>query len=141
MRPTEAWVVAGSLLPVMRRTRPPSTPARLSALALAGLLLVGCANSGVPEGWDDQPDETGRGLAERNFIDACIEANDDLSESRASSLCECVLDEVQHEERDATYKDFTTLNNHLKKNSDEVTESGLRDLFPWFTDAVDACNT
>ena len=138
MRPTEAWVVAGSLLPVMRRTRPPSTPARLSALALAGLLLVGCANSGVPEGWDDQPDETGRGLAERNFIDACIEANDDLSESRASSLCECVLDEVQGS---ASYDDYERLNDHFKDKGDEVTESGLRDLFPWFTDAVDACNT
>ena len=138
MRPTEAWVVAGSLLPVMRRTRPPSTPARLSALALAGLLLVGCANSGVPEGWDDQPDETGRGLAERNFIDACIEANDDLSESRASSLCECVLDEVQGS---ASYDDYERLNDHFKDKGDEATESGLRDLFAWFTDAVDACNT
>ena len=138
MRPTEAWVVAGSLLPVMRRTRPPSTPARLSALALAGLLLVGCANSGVPEGWDDQPDETGRGLAERNFIDACIEANDDLSESRASSLCECVLDEVQGS---ASYDDYERLNDHFKDKGDEATESGLRDLFAWFTDAVAACNT
>ena len=138
MRPTEAWVVAGSLLPVMRRTRPPSTPARLSALALAGLLLVGCANSGVPEGWDEQPDEIGRGLAERNFIDACIEANDDLSESRASSLCECVLDEVQGS---ASYDDYERLNDHFKDKGDEATESGLRDLFAWFTDAVAACNT
>ena len=138
MRPTEAWVVAGSLLPVMRRTRPPSTPARLSALALAGLLLVGCANSGVPEGWDEQPDGIGRGLAERNFIDACIEANDDLSESRASSLCECVLDEVQGS---ASYDDYERLNDHFKDKGDEATESGLRDLFAWFTDAVDACNT
>ena len=138
MRPTEAWVVAGSLLPVMRRTRPPSTPARLSALALAGLLLVGCANSGVPEGWDDQPDDIGRGLAERNFIDACIEANDDLSESRASSLCECVLDEVQGS---ASYDDYERLNDHFKDKGDEATESGLRDLFAWFTDAGDACNT
>ena len=138
MRPTEAWVVAGSLLPVMRRTRPPSTPARLSALALAGLLLVGCANSGVPEGWDEQPDEIGRGLAERNFIDACIEANVDLSESRASSLCECVLDEVQGS---ASYDDYERLNDHFKDKGDEATESGLRDLFAWFTDAVDACNT
>lgn len=138
MRPTVAWVVAGSLLPVMRRTRPPSTPARLSALALAGLLLVGCANSGVPEGWDDQPDEIGRGLAERNFIDACMEANDDLSESRASSLCECVLDEVQGS---ASYDDYERLDDHFKDKGDEATESGLRDLFAWFTDAVDACNT
>ncbi|MDG2907103.1 MAG: hypothetical protein P6D49_02270 [Acidimicrobiales bacterium] len=123
---------------MMRRTRPPSTPARLSALALAGLLLVGCANSGVPEGWDDQPDEIGRGLAERNFIDACMEANDDLSESRASSLCECVLDEVQGS---ASYDDYERLDDHFKDKGDEATESGLRDLFAWFTDAVDACNT
>jgi hypothetical protein len=140
MRPTEAWVVAGSLLPVIRRTRTPSTPSRLSALALAlaGLLLVGCASSGVPEGWDEQADETGRGLAERNFVDACIESNGDLSEFRAAPMCECVLAEVQGS---ASYKDVTTLNDHLKKYSDAVTESGLRDLFPWFTDAVDACDT
>ena len=139
MRPTEARVVAGSLLPVIRRTRTLSTPSRLSALAVAGMLLVGCASSGTPVGWDDQADETGRGLAERNFVDACIESNGDLSESRATLMCECVLAEVQGS--GATYKDFTTLNNHLKKNSDKVTESGLADMFPWFTDAVAACNT
>ena len=138
MRPTEAWVVAGSLLPVMRRTRPPSTPARLSALALAGLLLGGCANSGVPEGWDDQPDETGRGLVERTFVDACIESNVALSESRATTMCECVLAEVQGS---ATWDDYKRRNDHFKDKGDAVTESGLADLFPWFTDAVAACNT
>ena len=111
---------------------------RLLPVALAALLLVGCASSGVPEGWDEQVDETGRGLAERNFIDACIEANDDLSESRATSLCECILAEVQGS---ATYADFEQLSKNVKDNSDDLTESGLRDMFPWFTDAVDACAT
>ena len=138
MRPTEAWVVAGSLLPVIRRTRTPSTPSRLSALAVAGMLLVGCASSGNPVGWDDQADENGRGLAERNFVDACIEANGDLSWSRATPMCECVLAEVQGS---ATWDDYKRLNDHFKDKGDEVTESGLRDLFAWFTDAVDACNT
>ena len=32
------------------------------------------------------------------------------------------------------------LNDHLKDKGDEITESGLRDLFPWFVDAVDACS-
>ena len=137
MRPTEAWVVAGSLLPVIRRTRTSSTPSRLSALAVAGMLLVGCASSGTPVGWDDQADETGRGLAERNFVDACIESNGDLSESRATLMCECVLAEVQGS---ATWDDYKKLDKHLKENSDEVTESGLRYLFPWFVDAVEACN-
>ena len=103
------------------------------------MLLVGCANSGKPGGWNDQADETGRGLAERNFVDACVEANVDLSRSRATSMCECVLAEVQGS--GASYEDFTTLNDHLKGEGDKVTESGLRDLFPWFTDAVDACKT
>ncbi len=111
---------------------------RLLPVALAALLLVGCASSGVPEGWNEQVDETGRGLAERNFIDACIEANDDLSESRATSLCECILAEVQGS---ATWDDYKRLNDHFKDKGDEVTESGLADLFPWFTDAVAACNT
>ena len=111
---------------------------RLLPVALAALLLVGCASSGVPEGWDEQVDETGRGLAERNFIDACIEANDDLSESRATPVCECILAEVQES---VTYADFKQLNKNFKDNSDTVTESGLRDMFPWFTDAVDACAT
>ena len=138
MRPTEAWVVAGSLLPVIRRTRTPSTPSRLSALAVAGMLLVGCASSGNPVGWDDQADENGRGLAERNFVDACIEANGDLSWSRATPMCECVLAEVQGS---ATWDDYKRLNDHFKDKGDAVTESGLADLFPWFTDAVAACNT
>ena len=138
MRLTEAWVVAGSLLPVIRRTRTPSTPSCLSALVVAGLLLVGCANSGTPGGWDDQADETGRGLAERNFVDACIESNGDLSESRATLMCECVLAEVQGS---ATWDDYKRLNDHFKDNGDKVTESGLADLFPWFTNAVAACNT
>ena len=123
--------MTGSLTAVNRANR-------LLPVALAALLLVGCASSGVPEGWDEQVDETGRGLAERNFIDACIEANDDLSESRATSLCECILAEVQES---VTYADFEQLNKNFKDNSDTVTESGLRDMFPWFTDAVDACAT
>jgi hypothetical protein len=123
--------VTGSLTAVNRANR-------LLPVALAALLLVGCASSGVPEGWDEQKDETDRGLAERNFIDACIEANDDLSESRATSLCECILAEVQGS---ATYADFEQLSKNVKDNSDAVTESGLRDMFPWFTDAVDACAT
>ncbi len=123
--------MTGSLTAVNRANR-------LLPVALAALLLVGCASSGVPEGWDEQVDETGRGLAERNFIDACIEANDDLSESRATSLCECILAEVQGS---ATYADFEQLSKNVKDNSDAVTESGLRDMFPWFTDAVDACAT
>ena len=138
MRPTEAWVVAGSLLPVIRRTRTSSTPSRLSALAVAGMLLVGCASSGNPVGWDDQADENGRGLAVRNFVDACIESNGALSESRATTMCECVLAEVQGS---ATGDDYKRLNDHFKDKGDAVTESGLRDLFPWFTDAVAACNT
>ena len=138
MRPTEAWVVAGSLLPVIRRTRTPSTPSRLSALAVAGMLLVGCASSGTPVSWGDQADENGRGLAERNFLDACIESNGALSESRATTMCECVLAEVQGS---ATWDDYKKLEKNLRENSDKVTESGLADLFPWFTDAVAACNT
>ena len=138
MRPTEAWVVAGSLLPVIRRTRTLSTPSRLSALAVAGMLLVGCASSGNPVGWDDQADENGRGLAVRNFVDACIESNDALSESRATTMCECILAEVRGS---ATWDDYKRLNDHFKDKGDAVTESGLADLFPWFTDAVAACNT
>ena len=138
MRPTEAWVVAGSLLPVICRTRTSSTPSRLSALAVAGMLLGGRASSGNPVGWDDQADENGRGLAERNFVDACIESNGALSESRATTMCECVLAEVQGS---ATWDDYKRLNDHFKDKGDAVTESGLADLFPWFTDAVAACNT
>lgn len=138
MRLTEAWVAADSLLPVMRRSRTVSVPARLSALVVAVLLLAGCANAGTPKDWAEQADETGKGLAERNFIDACVAADDDLTVSRATSLCECVLAEVQGS---ASYADFEKLNDHFKNNSDAVTESGLADLFPWFTDAVASCAT
>ena len=110
----------------------------LAYLAAAVLLLAGCANAGTPKDWAEQADETGKGLAERNFIDACVAANDDLTVSRATSLCECVLAEVQGS---ASYADFEKLNDHFKNNSDAVTESGLADLFPWFTDAVASCAT
>jgi hypothetical protein len=53
-------------------------------------------------------------------------------------MCECVLAEVRGS---ATWDDYKKLEKNLKENSDKVTESGLVDLFPWFTDAVAACNT
>ena len=33
----------------------------LAALVVAGFMVVSCANDGVPESWDDQADDSGRG--------------------------------------------------------------------------------
>ena len=113
-------------------------PTSLPAVLLAALLLVGCGSSGAPNDWAEQADATGRGLPERNFVDACMAANDDLSEAKSRSLCECILGEVQSS---ATYEDYRRLEDHFRNNADQVTESGLADLFPWFTDAVATCDT
>ena len=114
------------------------SPRRLTGLVLAAVLLTaGCANSAEPNGWDEQADSTGRGLAERNFLEACIEANDDLPAAQGEAFCECVLVAVQEA---VTYGKFKELDDHIRKNGDEITASGLAEGYPWFGDAVGGCS-
>ena len=110
----------------------------LSGLVIMVLSLTGCGSSGVPQDWDQQADATGKGLAERNFLDACIDANDNLTRGKAQSICECVLAEVQES---VLYGEYTRLDSHLKKHGDEVTAEGIADSVPWFTEAVDTCDS
>ena len=122
--------MAGILCPVIRTRRLAAT-----LLALA-LVVAGCANSGVPESWDEQADESGKGLAERGFLGACVEANGDLAEVRARSYCACVLDKVQAA---VTYEEFRTFDDFIDKHRDEVSPAMLDENFGWFLEAVAAC--
>ena len=109
-----------------------------ATLLVAVLVVASCANDGVPESWDDQADDSGRGLAIRQFEDACMEANDDLPSARARSLCACVAGRV----RDAvTYEKFRELDGFITKHRDELTAAMLSENYGWFTSAVEACGT
>ena len=110
----------------------------LAALVVAGFMVVSCANDGVPESWDDQADDSGRGLVIRQFEDACIEANDDLPSARSQSLCACVVDRVQDA---VTYEKFRELDSFITKHRDELTSAMLSENYGWFTSAVEACRT
>jgi hypothetical protein len=103
---------------------------------LAVLLIAGCANDGIPESWDDQADESGTGLAIRQFQDACAEANDDLPSARARSLCVCVAGRVRSA---VTYEKFRELDDFITKHRDELTPAMLSENYDWFTSAVEDC--
>ena len=109
-----------------------------AALLVAGLVMVGCANDGVPESWEDQADDSGRGLVIRQFEDACMEANNDLPSARSRSVCNCVVDRIQD---DVTYEKFSELDRFITKHRDELTATMLSENYGWFTSAVEACET
>jgi len=115
----------------------------LAALVVAGFMVVSCANDGVPESWDDQADDSGRGLAIRQFEDACIEANDNLPSARSQSLCECVLKEIRSTwDSDVdSFEKFRELDNFVTKHGNELTSTMLSENYGWFTSAVEACPT
>ncbi|MBT3248271.1 MAG: hypothetical protein HN567_08275 [Actinobacteria bacterium] len=108
-----------------------SRTSRLVAILAAFMLLAGCANSSTPNGWDEQD-----ALAERNFVEACAEANPDLSSAQGEALCGCILQGIQDA---VTYEEFKALDNHIRENAGELTETGLADGFSWYTDAVVSC--
>ena len=122
--------MAGILCPVIR------TRCLAPALLALALVVAGCANSGVPESWDEQADESGKGLAERGFLGACVEANGDLAAARSRSYCACVLNKVQAA---VTYEEFRTFDDFIDKHRDEVSPAMLGENFGWFMEAVVAC--
>ncbi|MBC8195659.1 MAG: hypothetical protein ISR43_08960 [Acidimicrobiia bacterium] len=112
-------------------------PGRFLPAVLAVVLLASaCANSGEPEAWGDQADETGRGLAERNFLDSCVEANGDLSELKARSYCTCVLAKVKAA---VSFEEFTKFDDFIDTHRTDVTAEMLGENFGWFAEAVEAC--
>jgi hypothetical protein len=111
---------------------------RLLALVAVMFLVAGCVASGEPVSWEDQADESGEGLVEREFTAACMEANDDLSEAKSRTFCECVLDGVQAA---VTFEVFTELDDFIDKHRDDVTAAMLGEHFGWFVEATEACAT
>ena len=113
---------------------------RLAVPLLAVLLIAGCANDGIPESWDDQADDSGTGLAIRQFHDACAEANDDLTSKQSQDLCRCVLKEIRTNWSDAeSFEKFAELDGFITKHRDELNPAMLTENFGWFTSAVGAC--
>ncbi|MDP7551495.1 MAG: hypothetical protein QF896_09970 [Acidimicrobiales bacterium] len=108
----------------------------LPAVISIVLLASACANSGAPETWEDQPDETGQGLAERNFVASCVEANDDLPEAKAESYCTCVLVNVKAA---VSYEEFGEFDDFIDTHRADITAEMLSENFGWFTEAVEAC--
>ena len=111
---------------------------RLLTPVLAVFLLAGCMSSGEPVSWEDQADESGEGLVEREFTAACMEANDDLSVVKSRTFCACVLDGVQAV---VTFEVFTELDDFIDKHRDDVTAAMLGEHFGWFVEATEACAT
>jgi len=108
----------------------------LALLAVLALAAAACVSSGEPVSWEDQVDDSGKGLVEREFLAACLEANDDLGTVKAKAFCGCVLAEVQDA---VTFEEFKELDDFIDKHRDEVTSGMLTEHFGWFVEATEAC--
>lgn len=126
-------VAAGSLVAVVGRLRSRS----ILPLLLVALLATACVPSGEPVSWQGQADDSGKGLVEREFVAACLEANDDLSNIKAKAFCGCVLDEIQDA---VTFEEFKELDDFIDKHRDEVTSAMLEEHFGWLVEATDSCS-
>ncbi len=111
---------------------------RRSLLPFVLLVLVAaaCVPSGEPVSWQDQADTTGEGLVEREFVAACLEANDDLGSVKAKNFCACVLDGIQNE---VTFEKFQELDAFIDDQRDIVTRDMLVEYYGWFVEISDNC--
>ena len=107
-------------------------------LVVAPFVLVAAASvpSGEPVSWEDQADVTGEGLVEREFVAACLEANDDLGSVKAKAFCACVLDGIQAE---VTFEKFQELDAFIDDQRDVVTRDMLVEHYGWFVEISDDC--
>ncbi len=121
---------AGSLRVVNRLFR------SLLPVALLVLVAAACVPSGEPVSWEDQADVTGEGLVEREFVAACLEANDDLGSVKAKAFCACVLDGIQAE---VTFEKFQELDAFIDDQRDVVTRDMLVEHYGWFVEISDDC--
>ena len=100
------------------------------------LVASACVPSGEPVSWEDQTDASGDGLVEREFVDACLEANDDLGSVKAKAFCGCVLDGIQSE---VTFEKFLELDAFIDDQRETVTWAMLVEHYGWFVDISDDC--
>ena len=100
------------------------------------LVATACVASGEPVSWEDQADASGEGLAEREFVAACLEANDDLGAVKARAFCGCVLDGIQSE---VTFEKFRELDAFIDDQRDAVTRQMLVEHYGWFVEISDDC--
>ena len=109
---------------------------RLLPLVAVVLVATACVASGEPVSWEDQADASGDGLVEREFVAACVEANDDLGSVKAKAFCGCVLDGIQSE---VTFEKFRELDDFIDDQRDTVTRDMLVEHYGWFVDISDDC--
>ena len=100
------------------------------------LVAAACVPSGEPVSWEDQADVTGEGLVEREFVAACLEANDDLGSVEAKRFCACVLDGIQAK---VTFEKFQELDAFIDDQRDIVTRDMLVEYYGWFVEISDDC--
>ena len=108
----------------------------LLTVALFVLVAAACVPSGEPVSWEDQADVTGEGLVEREFVAACLEANDDLGSVKAKNFCACVLDGIQAK---VTFEKFQELDAFIDDQRDIVTRGMLVEHYGWFVEISDDC--
>ena len=108
----------------------------LLPVALFVLVAAACVPSGEPVSWEDQADATGEGLVEREFVAACLEANDDLGSVKAKNFCACVLDGIQGK---VTFEKFQELDSFIDDQRDIVTRGMLVEHYGWFVEISDDC--
>lgn len=124
---------AGSLNAVKSPSRYLNWPLLLVAVFL---LATACVPSGEPDSWGAQPDVDGVGLVEREFVDACLEANDGLGSVKAKKFCGCVLDGIQSA---VTWEKFRELDAFIKDQRDTVNRDMLDEHYEWFVTISDDC--
>jgi len=108
----------------------------LLPVVLLVLVASACVPSGEPVSWEDQADETGEGLVEREFVAACLEANDDLGSVKAKRFCACVLNGIQAK---VTFEKFRELDSFIDDQRDTVTRGMLVEHYGWFVEISDDC--
>lgn len=111
----------------MRGTRVPRSALAVGIITL-GLLVSGCASSSDPGSWDEaeaQVDAAGTFPIERNFNEACREANTGeggFDATAARSYCRCAFMALHD---NLEFDEFDALDNGLRTNPDP---SLLKDL-------------
>lgn len=111
----------------MRGTRVPRAALAVGLIAL-GLLVSGCGSSSDPHSWEEaeeEIDDQGTFPIERNFNEACREANtgeEGFDAAAARSYCRCAFTELRES---LGFEEFDALDDGLRTNPDPDALEGI----------------
>jgi hypothetical protein len=111
----------------MRGTRAPRSALAVGFIAL-GLLVSGCGSSSDPGSWleaEEETDDEGTFPIERNFNEACREANTGeggFDATAARSYCRCAFTALRE---NLEFDEFDALDNGLRTNSNPDALEGV----------------